>query len=898
MAATPIAALVAAPAAAPRQLLSGAKPAPPVGVAMHGTSRGASGQRGGGTCASVRHMAVRCQAFPSFTKQKAGTGAEVEDLVATAKVLKEGAFDVASHALSVLLGNKVKMFLVSTELHPETKEPKISPKADLLFTNKESKDVGQDSWIQLKFAKVPKDFGKPVALLVESYDENEFFLKSVTLESPTLSTAIHFPCHSWIDHIKHNSGHPRIFFTNQAFLPKMTPEALVKLREEELVLLRGNGEGQRKKPERIYDYDVYNDLGSPDKSKDLKRPTLGGSSDLPYPRRCRTGRERCSSDKSAEEPVFFDDGYVPRDERFSPLKMTLFLAASVKCFGQNVLPILRDIVDASDHFSDFDEVYELYEGSLRSIRTPKFKLKNPTNGSLITFPPPGVVQGNKESWRNDGEFGRQRLAGSNPLCIELLKEFPIKSKLDPKEYGPSSSSITDKQLERYLEGMKVDEAIEKKKLFVLNYHDAIMPYVSKINKEEGKLYASRTIFYLSRFGILLPVAIELSLPPAKKGEKGVSRVFTPPPGGLPDWEWRLAKTHVAALDSGIHQLISHWLRTHACVEPFIISTHRNLSTMHPIHVLLSPHFKDTMNINAMARTSLINAGGIIEKGFTPGKYSLEISSIFYKDWRFDEQSLPKDLLKRGMAVEDPTSKHGVKLVIEDYPYAVDGLEIWGAIKDYVRDYVGIYYKGDEDVEGDVELQAWWREIKEVGHGDHKGAKWWGEMKTVEELVEALTIIIWVPSGHHAAVNFGQYAYAGFMPNSPTITKRLIPEVGTKEYAELLSDPERFFLSSVSSQGQATLIMATVEILAQHLGEEEYLGHRNDPQWTSDPRALDALQRFSEALHTVEAKVEERNAAAHSLRHRAGPVFLPYTLLAPLPGGEGLTFRGVPNSISI
>ncbi|KAH1087361.1 hypothetical protein GYH30_018769 [Glycine max] len=35
---------------------------------------------------------------------------------------------------------------------------------------------------------------------------------------------------------------------------------------------------------------------------------------------------------------------------------------------------------------------------------------------------------------------------------------------------------------------------------------------------------------------------------------------------------------------------------------------------------------------------------------------------------------------RGVAVKDPSAPHGVRLLIEDYPYASDGLEIWDAIK--------------------------------------------------------------------------------------------------------------------------------------------------------------------------------------------------------------------------
>ncbi|XP_042514260.1 linoleate 13S-lipoxygenase 2-1, chloroplastic-like [Macadamia integrifolia] len=792
--------------------------------------------------------------------------------------------------------------LASTQLDPiKTRLEKDTIKGHARCVSHDEGNAKYESKLE-----VPATFGDVGAVLVVNKHPTELFIRTIVLNGfPT--GPLHINCNSWVCP-KSKNPQKRIFFTNKSYLPSQTPSGLRKLREEDLEDLRGNGKGERKAFERIYDYDKYNDLGDPDSSKELARSVLGGEKH-PYPRRCRTGREHCKTDPLSEERSL--SIYVPRDKEFSDVKTLTFYGETISTELDALLSQIKGaFTDDNLGFTSFIAIDSLFTDGLNLPQAKEQGLLKKLTSRLIKaitegdqilhFKTPELFDRDQFSWLREEEFARQTLAGVNPYTIQLVTEWPLKSELDPKIYGPPESAITTEIVEQGIGySMTVDEAIKEKKLFMLDYHDLLLPYVKNVREIQGTtLYGSRTLLFLTPDGTLKPLVIELTRPPIDNKPQW-KQVFLPTTDTTNSWLWRLAKSHVCAHDSGYHELVSHWLRTHCCTEPYIIAANRQLSTMHPIYRLLHPHFRYTMKINSLARLALINANGIIESSFSPCKYSMELSSVAYdKFWRFDMEGLPADLIRRGMAVKDPTAEHGVKLTIKDYPFADDGLLIWTAIKQWVGDYVNHYYPDSSLIESDQELQAWWTEVRTQGHGDKKDEPWWPVLKTVENLIEILTTIIWVASCHHSAVNFGQYAYGGYFPNRPTIARANMPteEPLEQELKNFMDNPTLALLQSFPSQVQATAVMTILDVLSTHSTDEEYLGGKVEASWADNPATMAAFKKFNKRMKEIEAIINARNTDL-KLKNRTGVGIVPYQLLKPF-SNSGLTGMGVTNSISI
>jgi hypothetical protein len=79
-----------------------------------------------------------------------------------------------------------------------------------------------------------------------------------------------------------------------------------------------------------------------------------------------------------------------------------------------------------------------------------------------------------------------------------------------------------------------------------------------------------------------------------------------------------------------------------------------------------------------------------------------VSAAGYKGWRFDAQTPRADLKARGV-LEQST--------LPIYPYREHALEVFDALEQYIKDYVGLNYKNQEDIARDFELQAFLTDVK-------------------------------------------------------------------------------------------------------------------------------------------------------------------------------------------
>ncbi|GAB6033440.1 hypothetical protein CHUAL_013326 [Chamberlinius hualienensis] len=425
-------------------------------------------------------------------------------------------------------------------------------------------------------------------------------------------------------------------------------------------------------------------------------------------------------------------------------------------------------------------------------------------------------------WKDDWWFGIQRLQGCNPVLIRLCEEIPDK-------FG-----VTDEMMRPILDGMTLDEAIKKKKLFIVD-----MKLLHELKCKENRVMCTPiALFYLNKEQTFLPVAIQLF-----QNKAPDNPVFLPTD---PPYTWLLAKMYYNNADAMYHQSLTHLGFTHLMMEGVVVCTHRNLSPSHPLFRLMAPHFLFLLAINTRGLEKLVSPGGWVDKTMTGGRdgmFNLIVRG--FELWHMNVQGcLPQEIASR--KVDDPK-------VLPYYPYRDDAVPIFEAIRRYVTKVVNYYYDTPLKIQNDYELHAWRRELVRdrynCGLGLHgvPGDDVNG-FTTVDEIIETVTSIIATCSIGHSAANFQQYDEYAFLPNYPGILIGDIPK--TKEPLT-----ERDILCRLPNKDITLDTMVITKLLSskgtKSLGDFEV-------QYLFDPVSLQAAKEFREELARLSDEVKLRN----------------------------------------
>ncbi|KAA0702511.1 Arachidonate 5-lipoxygenase [Triplophysa tibetana] len=432
-----------------------------------------------------------------------------------------------------------------------------------------------------------------------------------------------------------------------------------------------------------------------------------------------------------------------------------------------------------------------------------------------------------EDWNTDYMFGYQFLNGCNPVmirkCVNLPEKFPV----------------TYEMVEGFLQrGLTLQQELEKGNIYIADY-EILYDFEANRTHLNTQCYLTAPIclLYNNRLDQIVPIAIQLS---QKPGES--SPIFLPNDN---EHDWRLAKMWVKSSDFTVHQLVTHLLKTHLISEVFEVAMYRQLSTIHPVYKLLIPHVRFTIAINTRARELLISENGVFSKISSISAAGMEeLMKRAMETFDYKSMCFPEAINARGM-------KNTPK-----YYYRDDGMKIWEAIYSFVDQVIKIYYDSDEKVQNDVEIQEF---VKNVNFGmediisgrkDPEGKKFPRSLKTREELVKYLTAVIFNASAQHAAVNFGQFEWYGWIPNSPSTMLKPPPQ--EKDSVDL-----KHIMNTLPDRGRSSMVLGTVWALTQFQDNERYLGMYPDMHFTEQP-VKEAIMTFRNTLKEVTDTIKRRN----------------------------------------
>lgn len=437
------------------------------------------------------------------------------------------------------------------------------------------------------------------------------------------------------------------------------------------------------------------------------------------------------------------------------------------------------------------------------------------NHLYVTLDTPASAE--QSWWATDESFGEQRLSGANPV---LLQRVTSEQQLGLFE----GLAAHDDAVFQQVRGCLRDD-----NLYVVD-HVHILENCTSDRIDGKRLPKTAALFWYNKWDErLLPLAIRID-------DEVVTAKDTQ--------RWLHAKLGFQAADGVVHEMRSHLGQTHLVMGACAIAMKRNLHARHPVSCLLTPHFRFMLALNNTAEKTLIAPGSDVANSFgLPIAQVVGVAKDAFDSFSLHDAALPRQLQLRGV---DNVKK------LPHYPYRDDALLLWEAIVDYVHHTLGLYYD-EAHFALDVESRRWLEELGRSADDDGAGLGGVQVPTTLAEYVELVATMVFTCSAQHSAVNFTQYAYLAYPPNS--------------SFA-LWADPDDVdFLQNLPplepARGQIGTLRQLTAFRYDVLGDYAH-------KYTTDPDANHAIAVFQKRLAAVEEEIGKRN----QLRWRTYEVLRP------------------------
>jgi len=403
-----------------------------------------------------------------------------------------------------------------------------------------------------------------------------------------------------------------------------------------------------------------------------------------------------------------------------------------------------------------------------------------------------------DDWYSDRRFADQQLSGCNPTTIKNVSD---------ERFGEFVKAAKDNGYDKWVAALA---KADRKSLFMQDnsyFREAIGvkdPAAEMNHKQAWSdmnwACGSVSLFQLHPDGKLHPVAICVDyLGSMEKSVTIFNKRMLPSDstaGEKEDWAWRYAKTCAQVSDWLVHELAVHLTNAHLIEEAVIVATNRTIPMEHIIYRILSPHWYKTLSLNAAARASLVPQVIADIIGFSPDQAYSFIRHAF-DNFDFVGNYVPNDLEKRGF----PATEEGLKDArYKNYPYAKNMLSLWESLRTYVKSMLELYYDKDdaEAVARDEHVKEWVREVHTAAH-----IKTFPDIKTIDDLTDAVTMCIHIASPFHTAVNYLQNFYQSFVVGRPPMLCAAPP----RTLAQLRAFGERDLVAALPINRQREWLLA-------------------------------------------------------------------------------------------